>query len=184
MTHTIFAVPWRIVRSLMPLIHSAVPPDISTWRTLVGLGLKRRLFQLAHRLVDTNPKDSLVWFAVGSDYYASYRYDLAQRHSSRSTQLDPSSAECWIGFGCSFTVCDKSNEALALFRTAQNKYSGSHVHLLCTGMEYLRTIHLILAGHFLTSAQRTDSSDLLYCNELGVWGYRQGVTWRMRCFGL
>ena len=34
--------------------------------TLVGLGLKRRLFQLAHRLVDTDPKDALAWFAVGS----------------------------------------------------------------------------------------------------------------------
>ena len=37
--------------------------------TLVGLGLKRRLFQLAHRLVDTDPKDAmgehnLIWFAV------------------------------------------------------------------------------------------------------------------------
>ncbi|KAL7531169.1 hypothetical protein ACHAXR_003880, partial [Thalassiosira sp. AJA248-18] len=98
--------------------------------TLVGLGLKRRLFQLAHRLVDTDPKDALAWFAVGSYYYACRRYDLAQRHFSRSTRLDPGSAECWIGFGCSFAVCDESDQALASFRAAQNKYSGSHVPLL------------------------------------------------------
>mmetsp|Transcript_34018 Transcript_34018/g.71558 ORF Transcript_34018/g.71558 Transcript_34018/m.71558 type:complete len:1178 (+) Transcript_34018:23-3556(+) len=142
--------------------------------TLVGLGLKRRLFQLAHRLVDTDPKDALAWFAVGSYYYACRRYDLAQRHFSRSTRLDPSCAECWIGFGCSFAVCDESDQALASFRAAQNKYAGSHVPLLYMGMEYLRTNHLSLAGHFLNSAQRTDPSDPLCCNELGVWCYRQG----------
>ena len=142
--------------------------------TLVGLNLKRRLFQLAHRLVDTDPKDSLAWFAVGSYYYACRRYDLAQRHFSRSTRLDPSSAECWIGFGCSFAVCDESDQALASFRAAQNKYSGSHIALLYMGMEYLRTNHLSLAGHFLNSAQKTDPCDMLCCNELGVWCYRQG----------
>ena len=142
--------------------------------TLVGLGLKRRLFELAHRLVDADPKNSLAWFAVGSYYYLCRRYDLAQRHFSRSTRLDPSSAECWIGFGCSFAVCDESDQALASFRAAQNKYAGSHVPLLYMGMEYLRTNHLSLAGHFLTSAQKTDASDPLCCNELGVWSYRRG----------
>lgn len=142
--------------------------------TLVGLNLKRRLFHLAHRLVDTDPKDSLAWFAVGSYYYACRRFDLAQRHFSRATRLDPSNAECWIGFGCSFAVCDESDQALASFRAAQNKYSGSSVPLLYMGMEYLRTNHLSLAGHFLNSAQRTDPCDVLCCNELGVWCYRQG----------
>ena len=79
-----------------------------------------------------------------------------------------------IGFGCSFAVCDESDQALASFRAAQNKYSGSHVPLLYMGMEYLRTNHLSLAGHFLNSAQKTDPCDLLCCNELGVWSYRQG----------
>jgi anaphase-promoting complex subunit 6 len=142
--------------------------------TLVGLNLKRRLCHLAHRLVDTDPKDSLAWFAVGSYYYACRRFDLAQRHLSRATRLDPSSAECWIGFGCSFAVCDESDQALALFRAAQNKYSGSSVPLLYMGMEYLRTNHLSLANHFLNSTQRTDPCDMLCCNELGVWCYRQG----------
>ncbi|KAL3775344.1 hypothetical protein ACHAWO_001275 [Cyclotella atomus] len=142
--------------------------------TLVGLGLKRRLFQLAHRLVDANPEDSLAWFAVGSYYHVCGRHDLSQRHFSRSTRLDPSSAECWIGFGCSFAICDESDQALASFRAAQNKYSGSHIPLLYMGMEYLRTNHLSLAGHFLASSQKTDPSDPLCCNELGVWAFRRG----------
>jgi tetratricopeptide (TPR) repeat protein len=142
--------------------------------TLVGLGLKRRLFQLAHRLVDADPKDALAWFAVGSYYHLCKRHELSQRHFSRSTRLDPSSAECWIGFGCSFAVCDESDQALASFRAAQNKYSGSHVPLLYMGMEYIRTNHLSLAGHFLASSQRTDPSDPLCCNELGVWSFRRG----------
>jgi len=142
--------------------------------TLVGLGLKRKLFQLAHRLVDADSKDALAWFAVGSYYFLCHRYDLAQRHFSRSTRLDPSSAECWIAFGCSFAVCDESDQALASFRAAQTKYPGSHVPLLYMGMEYLRTNHLSLAGHFLSSAQKTDPADPLCCNELGVWSYRRG----------
>eukprot|EP00956_Cyclotella_meneghiniana_P013810 scaffold20263_cov69-Cyclotella_meneghiniana.AAC.10 len=142
--------------------------------TLVGLGLKRRLFQLAHRLVDADPKDALAWFAVGSYYHVCGRHDLSQRHFSRSTRLDPSSAECWIGFGCSFAICDESDQALASFRAAQGKYSGSHIPLLYMGMEYLRTNHLSLAGHFLASSQKTDPSDPLCCNELGVWAFRRG----------
>ena len=38
---------------------------------------------------------------------------FAQRNFSQSTRLDPSSAECWIGFGCSFAVCDENDQALA-----------------------------------------------------------------------
>ena len=160
-----------VIDSLDPFCRTAGYVHVAT---LVGLGLKRRLFQLAHRLVDADPKDALAWFAVGSYYFLCCRYDLAQRHFSRSTRLDPSSAECWIGFGCSFAVCDESDQALASFRAAQNKFAGSHIPLLYMGMEYLRTNHLSLAGHFLTSAQKTDASDPLCCNELGVWSYRRG----------
>ena len=63
---------------------------------------------------------------------------------------------------------------MASFRAAQGKYSGSHIPLLYMGMEYLRTNHLSLAGHFLASSQKTDPSDPLCCNELGVWAYRRG----------
>ncbi|EJK62221.1 hypothetical protein THAOC_17175, partial [Thalassiosira oceanica] len=141
---------------------------------LVGLGSRRGLYRLAHRLVDSDPRDSLAWFAVGSYYYLIRRYDLAQRHFSRATRLDPGRAECWIGFGCSFAACDESDQALASFRAAQNKLRGGHVPLLYMGMEYLRTNHLSLAGHFLRGAQETDPSDPLVCNELGVWSSRRG----------
>ncbi|KAL7467024.1 hypothetical protein ACHAXS_007292 [Conticribra weissflogii] len=159
------------IESVDPFCRTAGYVNVAT---LVGLGLKRKLFQLAHRLVDADPKDALAWFAVGSYYFLCHRYDLSQRHFSRSTRLDPNSAECWIAFGCSFAVCDESDQALASFRAAQTKYSGSHVPLLYMGMEYLRTNHLSLAGHFLSSAQKTDPSDPLCCNELGVWSYRRG----------
>lgn len=160
-----------VIDTLDPFCQSAGYVYVAT---LVGLGLKRRLFHLAHRLVDADPKSAMAWFAVGSYYYLCGRYDLSQRHFSRSTRLDPSSAECWIGFGCSFAICDESDQALASFRAAQNKYSGSHIPLLYMGMEYLRTNHLSLAGHFLASSQQTDPSDPLCCNELGVWAFRRG----------
>mmetsp|Transcript_15598 Transcript_15598/g.23169 ORF Transcript_15598/g.23169 Transcript_15598/m.23169 type:complete len:1315 (-) Transcript_15598:252-4196(-) len=142
--------------------------------TLVGLKHKRPLFQLAHRLVDANPKSACAWYAVGCYYHLCQRYDLAQRHFCRATRLNPRSAECWIGFGCSFAACDESDQALASYRAAQRLHGGSHNPMLYMGMEYLRTNHLSLAGHFLKSARGLGSGDPLCCNELGVWCFKRG----------
>merc|ERR1712238_559464 len=46
--------------------------------------------------------------------------------------------------------------------------------MLYMGMEYLRTNHLSLAGHFLKAARGMGGDDPLCRNELGVWAYRKG----------
>ena len=142
---------------------------------LASLGYKRPLFQLAHSLVDAGPKSARAWYAVGSYYYACGRYDLAQRHYCRAARLDPRSAECWIAFGCSFAACDESDQALASYRAASRLSPGDPYPLLYMGMEYVRTNHLSLAGHFLKSAWRVSGcGDPLVLSEIGVWHYRKG----------
>jgi len=77
------------------------------------------------------------------------------------------------GFGCSFAASDESDQALASFRAARRLHPDSHYPMLYIGMEYLRTNHLILAGHFLRSARGMGSDDPLCYNELGVLAFRR-----------
>jgi len=162
---------FRALMQVDPLCSTAAHVHIAT---LTGLGYRRPLFRLAHELVEADPKSAMAWYAVGSYYHSCGQYDLAQKHFCRATRLDPRSAECWIAFGCAFAACDESDQALASFRAARRLHSGSHYPMLYMGMEYLRTNHLSLAGHFLSSAREMGKGDPLCCNELGVWAYRKG----------
>ena len=161
----------RACQSLDPLnpgivfIHAAA---------LFALRKKRELFHLAHVFVNANPRAAIGWFAVGCYYMICHKYETAQRHFCRATRLDPKCADAWIGFGCAFAAADESDQALASFRAAQRLHQGSHIPILYMGMEYLRTNHLSLAGHFLGSAGRMNGVDPLSFNELGVCAYRLG----------
>ena len=161
----------QILYNMDPLCPMAAPIQIAT---LVGLGHKRPLFQLAHALVDADPKSAIAWHAVGCYYYACGRYDLAQRHFCRATRIEPRNAEGWIAFGCAFAMCDENDQANACFRAAQRLHAGSHYPMLYMGMEHLRTNNIPLSGHFLKSARSMGKNDPLCCNELGVWAHRKG----------
>lgn len=143
--------------------------------TLLALDQRRTLFGLAHEWVEAVPKSARAWFAVGTYYYACGRYHVAQKHYCRATRLEPQSTESWIAFGCAFAVCDESDQALASFRAAQRLAPAQHIPLLYMGMEYLRTNHLTLAQHFLTSAYKASGGggDPLCLHELGVAAYQR-----------
>ena len=160
----------HILYEIDPLCSKAAHIQIAT---LTGLGHKRPLFRLAHALVDADPKSAMAWYAVGCYYYSCGRFDVAQRHYSRSIRLDDRIAECWVAYGCAFASCDENDQANTCFRHAQRLYSGSHYPMLYMGMEHLRTNNIPLAGHFLNSARNMGKNDPLCCNELGVWAYRK-----------
>ena len=160
----------HMLHEIDPLCSKAAHVQIAT---LTGLGHKRPLFRLAHVLVDADPKSAMAWYAVGCYYYTCGRFDVAQRHFSRSIRLDDRIAECWVAYGCAFASCDENDQANTCFRHAQRLYSGSHYPMLYMGMEHLRTNNIPLAGHFLNSARNMGKSDPLCCNELGVWAYRK-----------
>ena len=154
--------------------------------TLTALQHKRSLFALAHKLVhatstttiNDGEEAAIAWYAVGCYYYSCQKYELAQRNFCRATRLAPKRAECWIAFGCSFSIVDESDQALASYRAAQKYTPSSPLPFLYMAMEYMRTNHSSLAKHFFTTAQSLSSSivdnkhPLLY-NELGVWYYKQ-----------
>ncbi|EEC51117.1 predicted protein, partial [Phaeodactylum tricornutum CCAP 1055/1] len=160
--------------------------------TLVILGHKRVLFRLAHEWVDANPKAACAWFAVGAYYFCCERYHVAQRHFCRATRLDSSCAEAWIAFGCAFSACDESDQALASYRAAHRLSPGEHTSLLYMGMEYARTNHKVLAEYFLQSAWASSGGDPLCSHELGVLYAQKGqhekaVFWfhrTLRCLDL
>ena len=160
----------QILHEIDPLCAKAASIQIAT---LTGLGHKRPLFRLAHALVEADPKSAMAWYAVGCYYYCCGRYDMAQRHFSRSIRLDDRVAECWVAYGCAFASCDENDQANTCFRHAQRLYSGSHYPMLYMGMEHLRTNNIPLSGHFLNSARSMSKSDPLCCNELGTWAYRK-----------
>ena len=141
--------------------------------TLLGLNHKRILFGLGHEWVEASPQSARSWFAVGCYYYACGRFHVAQQHFCRATRLDPLCCEAWIAFGCAFAACDESDQALAAFRAAQRLAPAEHAAMLYMGMEYVRTNHLVLAQHSLTSALNSSGGDPLCFHELGVAAFQR-----------
>mmetsp|Transcript_24965 Transcript_24965/g.53881 ORF Transcript_24965/g.53881 Transcript_24965/m.53881 type:complete len:229 (-) Transcript_24965:35-721(-) len=87
--------------------------------------------------------------------------------------MDPSLAVAWLGFGHAFAAQDESDQAMAAYRTAARLFTGCHLPVLCTAIEYLRTNNVTLAEQFCRQAKAMCSTDPLVLNELGVVHYRQ-----------
>jgi len=142
--------------------------------SLVELKRKSELFHTAHQLVDAYPSQAVSWFAVACYYFCILKYDSARRFFHKATTMDPSMAEAWIGFGHSFAMQDESDQAMAAYRTASRLFTGCHLPILCTAIEYLRTNNVTLAESFCRKAKSMCATDPLVFNELGVVYYRQG----------
>ena len=140
---------------------------------LVDLEKKSELFLIAHQLVDAYPKRAVAWFAVGCYYYSVKKFDPARRYFNKATTVEPQFAPAWIGFGNAFAAQDESDQAMAAYRTAARLFPGSHVPLLCSGMEYLRTNNLKLSEQLLLQSREMCPTDPLVYNEVGVVLYKQ-----------
>lgn len=81
--------------------------------------------------------------------------------------MDPHFAAAWLGLGHAYAAQEESDPALAAYRTAARFFSGSHLPLLCIGMEYLRnSAHLTLAKQFLSQVQPRASVCLIVVDRL------------------
>eukprot|EP00949_MAST-11_sp_MAST-11-sp1_P000553 g553.t1 len=150
---------------------------------MVELDLCSELFHCAHELVDAYPSHPVSWFGVGCYYYAVGKYGTARRYFSKATSLDAHFTPAWLGFGHSLAAQDESDQAMVAYRTAARLFPGSHLPLLSTGMEYLRTNNLNLAEQYFSKSQSMCPSDPLVYNEMGVLFYKQ-QRWNdsVRCF--
>jgi anaphase-promoting complex subunit 6 len=138
----------------------------------VELRRKNELYLCAHKLVEEYPDKAVSWFAVACYYYCVRQFDTARRYFSKATALEGVFVPAWIGFGHSFAAQDESDQAMAAYRTATRLFPGSHLPVLCIGMEYQRTNNLSLAEQFFGKAREICPADPLVYNELGVLAYR------------
>ncbi|GAB5363189.1 hypothetical protein AAMO2058_000862000 [Amorphochlora amoebiformis] len=154
-----------------PFHHSVLPVHVCC---LVELKMKTQLFFCAHHLVEAYPSKPISWFAVAAYYYLIEKYEMARRFFHKAIQLEQFFAPAWIGFGHSFAMKDESDQAMAAYRTATRLFRGSHVPLLCMGIEHLRTNSLGPARQFLQQAQVICPKDPLIFHEMGVISYKSG----------
>ena len=132
------------------------------------------LFYISHQLSSSLPSSSLSLYAIALYYYSIRRLDLSRRFLSRCSAADPLFPLPWLAFGHCWAEEDESDQALAAYRTAARLFEGSHLPLLCLGMEYMRTGNTAMAGQQLESSYRVWPTDPLVVNELGVLAYQQG----------
>jgi len=153
-----------------PFNEEVLAPHICS---LVELKKKADLHYLAHQLASCYPERPISWFAVGAYYYLVEKYDIARRHFNKATDIDQHFAPAWIGFGHSFGYQDACDQAVAAYRTANRLFPGSHLPLVCIGMEYVRTQNLPLAKLYFDRAKHICLYDPLIYNELGIIAYKQ-----------
>eukprot|EP00761_Pharyngomonas_kirbyi_P003873 gb/GECH01003877.1/.p1 GENE.gb/GECH01003877.1/~~gb/GECH01003877.1/.p1 ORF type:complete len:631 (+),score=131.29 gb/GECH01003877.1/:1-1893(+) len=157
-----------------PYDHSAMNVYLAS---LVELKNTSELFKTAHSLVEACPDTALAWYAVGCYYLACQRYDAAHRYFVRSTQrTDRRFLPAWLGVGHALAAEGETDQALAAYRTACRMFPGSHLPLLCLGMQYAKTGALSLAEQSLQQALKLCPQDAALCNELGA------VLFRLGCF--
>jgi anaphase-promoting complex subunit 6 len=76
------------------------------------------LFILAHELVELFPKHCVTWFAVGTYYFCIKRYLDARRYYGKSTAIEPSFGQAWIGFAHSFALEGEHESAISIYSSA------------------------------------------------------------------
>lgn len=142
--------------------------------SLVELGKASELFYFAHKQVAEQPKQALSWYAVGAYYYSAKKFDLSRRFFAKASQLDAGMLEAFIGSAHAHAMNEESDRAISIYRAAARLFPSSHIPLLGTSMEYLRTNNPALAQQFCEVAKNLCEVDPAVYNELGVIAYRMG----------
>ena len=85
---------------------------------LAQLNKPNALFMLAHELVELFPKHCVTWFAVGTYYFCIKRYLDARRYYGKSTSIEPSFGQAWVGFAHSFALEGEHESAISIYSSA------------------------------------------------------------------
>ncbi|KAK1859474.1 hypothetical protein I4F81_002070 [Pyropia yezoensis] len=98
----------------------------------------RRLFVIAHALVDADPRSPAAWLAVGYYYLADGRPGSARRYLAKATALDRRCVAGWVALGHALAAADESDAALGAYRSAGRLSPGAPAPPVYMGMEYAR----------------------------------------------
>ncbi|KAL6937323.1 hypothetical protein ACO0RG_003828 [Hanseniaspora osmophila] len=141
---------------------------------LYELNGKNKLFQLAHRLVESCPKHAVSWYAVASYHLATNKIGEARKYFSKSAVLDPNLLCSWIGFGHTYAAEGEHEQAILVYSTSARLFPGSHLPNLFLGMQHILLDSLSLAESYFEIAVDICPYDPLLLNEMGVVYYQKG----------
>jgi len=137
--------------------------------------LRSRLFLLAHELVENEPDDAVSWYAVGLWYFSGKRWEESRRFFGKAVLLDSRFGPAWLAFAHSYAFEGEHDQAITAYSTALRHFQGSHLPLLCIGMQHLGLANDVLALEYLGAARDAcGGQDPLVLNELGVVAVHEG----------
>ena len=131
------------------------------------------LFYISHQLSTSLPSSPLSSYAIALYYFAIRKFELARKFFSRASTLDPLFLPAYLGFAHSFAAQEEGDQAMIAYRTAARLFEGSHLPLLCLGVEYAKAGNVAVAEELLKEGLRVYPTDPLTLNELGVLAYRK-----------
>ncbi|EAS06252.1 tetratricopeptide repeat protein (macronuclear) [Tetrahymena thermophila SB210] len=140
---------------------------------LLHLNYLGELYYCAHNLVENYSTHPLSWFAIGTYYYLTKKYEVARKYFQKAIYLDRNFVYAWIGMAHSFAIQDESDQAMSFYRTVSRLFPGCYLAHLYMGMEYLRTNNLKTALLSFQYAKEINSNDPLIYNEIGVIYFKQ-----------
>ncbi|KAL6940884.1 hypothetical protein ACO0QE_004802 [Hanseniaspora vineae] len=142
---------------------------------LYELNGKNKLFQLAHRLVESCPKHAVSWYAVATYHLVTNKIGEARKYFSKSAVLDPNLLCSWIGFGHTYAAEGEHEQAILVYSTSARLFPGSHLPNLFLGMQHILLDSLSLAEKHFEVAVDICPYDPLLLNEMGVVYYQKGI---------
>lgn len=140
---------------------------------LLDLNYLGELYYCAHNLVENYSTHPLSWFAVGTYYFLTKKYEVSRKYFQKAIMLDKNFIYAWIGMAHSFAIQDESDQAMSVYRTISRLFPGCYLAHLYMGMEYLRTNNLKTSLLSLHQAKQINPNDPLIHNEIGVIYYKQ-----------
>ncbi|KAK1857404.1 hypothetical protein I4F81_000023 [Pyropia yezoensis] len=133
----------------------------------------RRLFVIAHALVDADPRSPAAWLAVGYYYLADGRPGSARRYLAKATALDRRCVAGWVALGHALAAADESDAALGAYRSAGRLSPGAPAPPVYMGMEYARQGNALAAESLWQGVLADAPGCGLALAELGGAAYRR-----------
>ena len=141
---------------------------------LASTGNTSHLFYISHQLSTSPPPLAPLLVRHRPLLRLHTQAELARKFFSRASTVDPLFLPAYLGFAHAFAAQEEGDQALIAYRTAARLFEGSHLPLLCMGIEYARAGNTAVAEEFLQESLRVYPTDPLTLNELGVVAYRRG----------
>ena len=138
---------------------------------LLDLGYVGEIYYVSHNLVESYPNHALSWFAIGTYYFLTKKYETARKFFQKALLFDRNYIYAWVGLAHSFAIQDESDQAMSIYRSIARLFPGCHASNLYMGMEYLR-LNNKTALLALQTAKQINPLDPLVFNEIGAQYYK------------